>query len=261
MDENNSTEITEVIESGEQPEVVDQENETQDDFALVDEESTAEQSDAVDQTPEDNHAAKLARLSAQRDARKREEQRKAEEDREWAECEAINPITGNPFRSKKEFFEYNAEVKKANQQKRAEASGRTVTEIEEEDADRDFIRKIRQKESETQSREAFMEDDLINFVQAHPDVDVVKLDNNTQFREYCGSRYGKESLASLYEGYQKLVKNAEQSFKADTRQLRGTGSGANGGERMTAEQKRNLDAWNAAFPEMKMSPSEFMRKK
>ena len=99
-------------------------------------------------------------------------------------------------------------------------------------------------------------------VQNYPDVDVVKLDGNDNFRKFCGTRYGKEPLADLYTDYLSLVDVSEKAgaAKRDTRSERSTGSGSDGGARLTAQQQRDIKEWRDRFPYMDMSPAEFSKR-
>ncbi len=223
------------------------------------------------QTHEDNAAAKAARIRAQREAQKAlsEEKRRAqiEADRRIAESGVINPYTGMPFASVKEFEEYGSKVKTAELEKKARETGRTVEDLREEEENKAYIRKKRQEESEAADRakqdEAegeFFKNDLLDFMEKHPEVDVEKLDSNPVFRKFCGSRYGKEPLSDLYEAYADIVGESvrQGADRAQSRSNRSTGAGQPGGEKLTAQQKRDLERWNAENPEMAMTPKEFL---
>lgn len=263
MEENNSTEVTEVIESGEQAEVVDQQEERNSDFDMVevtddshddavdhhetesgDEETESDKTDIAEGETEkadkekqsrlDNQAARLARLKAERDARKAVTE---EADRRIRESGAINPYTEKPFQSLKEFEEYGKRVKAAE-------SGEEYHETPEEPKN---------------TAEDFFKDDLINFMESHPGVDVEALDNNPNFRKFCGTRYGREPLSNLYDDYVSLVSTAEKVGKAkDTRAERSTGSGAAGGAVLSPAQRAALNDWNRHNPDMKMTAKEFL---
>lgn len=289
----NSTE-TNVVNSGEQEEVVVPESHNSD-FDIVDapaseleytseepkeeakEEEKADdgQSEVVDtqkQTKEDNHFAKLARLNAQKEARANAERlANARLAQMLRESGVENPYTDKPFETVEEFQEYGKKVREAKLREKAESTGQSYEEVEEEENAKAYLRnKKREEESnrlaaqkrteaEQASRNFFM-DDLQNFMEAYPDVDVAKLDNNQNFRRFCGSRYGHEPLANLYKDYTELVSISEKAgaAKRDTRNDRSTGTGSSGGARLTAEQQRSLQEWNTRHPEMKMTPQEYM---
>jgi len=269
MSEDYNSEVT----NDEQIDVVDQ-SESQDDFALIPEEESEGtddgQAEVVDQpqSREDNHIARQARLKAERELSEKAQRMATEEaDRRIRESGAVNPYTDRPFESLKEFEDYGRKVKEAEQRERAENEGKTLDEVVQEDADREYIRKKKAEESEAaeraekkREREQFFREDLENFQERYPDVDVEKLDSNKKFRKFVGSRYGREPLAELYEDYIDLVSEAEKNgiAKATTRSNRSTGTGESGGQTLTAQQKKDLDTWNRNNPDMKMTAKEFM---
>lgn len=210
------------------------------------------------QSRQDNAAIRAARLRAEREA-----------DEKIARSGVINPYTGRPFRSVKEFEEYGGRVAESELQKESSRTGRSVDELKEERENREFLRKLREKDKAADSaaraaaqRSAFIRQDALDFVAKYPKVDVAKLENNQQFRKFCGSRYGKEPLAKLYEDFRGLVGEAESQGGAKARASSGrsTGSGGGGGELLTAEQRKSLAEWNAANPDMRMSAKEFLGK-
>lgn len=260
--ENNSTETevtTQVTETGgEQAEVVDQQEQSYNPFALV---GDGSQADSVDQqkgdgegepesepkqSKEDNSAARLARLKAERDSRnavaEARKQEQEEADRRIRESGAIDPYTGKPFNSVAEFEAYGRKVKAAESGEDPETVSRTEPKEPKKNNERDFFL-----------------DDAIAFVEKYPDVDLAALDMNPSFKKFCGSRYGKESVVTLYEDYVALVHEAEKAGRAkDTRSERSTGSGAVGGAVLSSAQKRSLDEWNRRNPDMKMTAKEYL---
>ena len=120
--------------------------------------------------------------------------------------------------------------------------------------------KAREMELRQALQQAFFERDTKDFLEKHPEVDLVKLDGNPLFRRFCGSRYGMESLAKLYEDYREIVDGAEKAARAavQSRSKRSTGSGGGGGDILTAKQRASLEAWNRANPDMKMTAREFL---
>lgn len=216
------------------------------------------------QTPEENAAIRAARIRAQKEA---EAEAAARTDAAIAGLSGLrNPYTGKPFASLKELSEYSANVLKAENEKRAKETGRSIAEIEEDAANRAFLSELRrERQSEAlQNRSApqddFIRRDLADFLQKHPTVDVAKLDANEKFRLFCGSRYGREPLAQLYDEYQIIVGDAERSAvtRAEQKAQRSTGGGTPGGVTLTPSQKKDLDRWNAEHPEMAMTAKEFL---
>lgn len=114
-----------------------------------------------------------------------------------------------------------------------------------------------------QREKAFVAGDLGNFMARYPEVDVRALDNDKAFRRFCGSRYAREPLADLYRDYLALAGNAMETARVreQSRTRRATGSGSSGvGTGLTAGEQRELDAWNKAFPSMKMTAKEFLER-
>ena len=304
-DFDNSTEQiveSQEVQSGEQENVVDSQesyNSVRDDFRMVntddnqagvvDQQSGSEEedgntgegaaeaeSDGADrnehhQTREDNAAAKAARLRATREAEakaaKMQAEAKAEADRRIQAAGVINPYTGKPFSSIEEFEDYSKKVKDAEIAKKARETGKSVSQLTEEEEAAEYIRRKRQEESEAESKrreedkqKEFFKNDLLDFMDRYPAVDVQKLDNNQAFRKFCGSRYGKEPLADLYESYVELVGDASKAatIKAEAKSARSTGTGEKGGEVLSPAQKKALDEWNKMNPEMAMTPKEFL---
>lgn len=224
----------------------------------------AGQSEEERNTREENRAIRAARLRAQREA---ESRAAARLDEEIAKSGVRNPYTGKPFANMKEFREYGERLREAELAERSKKTGRSVEELSEEEANRAFLTELRRREEEkrasstrAQERRAFIENDVIDFVTKHPDVDVEKLENNPSFRRFAGSRFGKEPLAELYEAYRDLVSEAGRSGaeKAASRASRSTGAGSSGGAALTPTQQRALDRWNAENPDMAMTAKEFL---
>lgn len=281
----NSTEmnVNAGVESGEQNGVVDHTSHNSDfdnvevkesDLNRFAEEKADDgQGDAVDthkQNREDNRFAKQARLKAEREAKANAERMANEKlAKILKESGVENPYTDKPFESVEEFTEYGKKVRDAKLKEKAEESGKTIEEVREEEEAKEFLRsKKKQEESERLAEQQkaeesnFFQEDLANFLEAYPDVDVVKLDANENFRKFCGTRYGHEPLADLYTDYLSLVDVSEKAgaAKRDTRSERSTGSGSDGGARLTAQQQRDIKEWQERFPNMKMSPAEFAKR-
>lgn len=241
------------------------------------------------QTREENAAIRAARIRAQRDAEAAAMAKAAARtDEEIANSGVINPYTGRPFSSMREFREYGDKLRKADIAKRAKQTGRSVADIEEDEANRAFISSLRRaaerKDSGAQTEPVwrpdtgagpqtggqtgkggeldFFRQDLNAFRAAYPNVDVAALDRNPRFRRFVGSRYGREPLASLYGDYLDIVGEAGAAAvaKAENRSTRSTGGGTSGGSHLSPTQKAELDRWNQEHPEMKMTAKEFMQR-
>ncbi|MBQ9646848.1 MAG: hypothetical protein IJV43_00625 [Oscillospiraceae bacterium] len=102
--------------------------------------------------------------------------------------------------------------------------------------------------------------DLDEFLARHAGVDVEKLMRNAKFLRFCGSRMGREPLATLYDDFTALVSEAGAAAVArlQSRSMRSTGGGAAAGGTLSPAQKYVLDAWNAEHPEMAMTAREFL---
>ena len=224
----------------------------------------ADQEGAQNRTREDNAAIRAARIRARREA-EAEFGRKADED--IAASGVINPYTGKPFTSMKEFQDYGKKVREANIAEVAKKTGKSVEEVTAEENDREFLRKMRREAEQKTERQravdeqnAFIRNDVMDFVEKYPDVDLEKLENNPKFRKFCGSRFGKEPLAGLYEDFCDTVADASVAAtqRQASRSARSTGGGNTGGGALTPSQKRDLDAWNRANPDMAMTAKEFL---
>ena len=107
----------------------------------------------------------------------------------------------------------------------------------------------------------FIADDAREFARRFPEADLAGRDASESFRRFCGSRYGREPLSELYADYLEVAGGALRAAQARgaSRAARSTGSGGSGSyEALTARQQSELDAWNRAFPQMKMSAREYL---
>lgn len=216
----------------------------------------ATQGRAKNQTREDNSAARQARLRAEREA-----------DERIARSGMLNPTTGRPFRNMEELERFGKAQREAEVQRIAKQTGRNADDVREEMNDRDFVRELREAgeaqraaaQAAEQKRE-FLVRDAQNFREKHPGVDIVKLEQNRNFRKFCGSRFGVEPLAELYDDYKAIVGGAESAGRAgaESRRSRSTGSGSAGGEVLSASQRAALAQWNRDNPDMKMTAKEFL---
>ena len=127
------------------------------------------------------------------------------------------------------------------------------------------MRELAGRESERRSHEEeqmrFIADDAREFARRFPEADLAGLDASENFRRFCGSRYGREPLSELYADYLEIAGGALRAAQArrESRAARSTGSGGSGSyEALNARQQSELDAWNRAFPQMKMSAREYL---
>ena len=250
---------------GDQVDVVDQTNETHEDggqAGVVDQQETKEQKQA--QSRADNAALKAARLQGSREA---ESRLRAQFDREIAESGAVNPTTGKPFQSFKEFQEYGKKYQEELLEEQAEKTGRPIEELREEAENRAYISRQRKEaeakkgqSSKLQEEQQRLIEDAMEFQRRHPNVDIAELEKNPKFRKFAGSRLYKDSISDLYDDYLELVSDAQETGRAQagSKASRGTGGGT-GGEtvRLTPAQQKELDEWNRENPGMKMTAAEF----
>ena len=250
---------------GDQVDVVDQTEETHEDggqAGVVDQQETEAKKQA--QTRAENAALKAARLQGSREA---EARLRAQFDREIEESGAVNPETGKPFQSFKEFQAYGKKYQEELLEEQAEKTGRPIEELREEAANRAYISKQRKeaeakkgqssKQAEEQQR---LIEDAMEFQRRHPNVDITELEKNPKFRKFAGNRLYKDSISDLYDDYLELVSDAQETGRAQagSKASGGTGGGT-GGEtvRLTPAQQKELDEWNRENPGMKMTAAEF----
>lgn len=228
------------------------------------------------QSREENAAIHAARLRAQRDAEAAAAAKAAAKmDEEIAGMKGlVNPYTQKPFASMAELREYSERMNRSQTEQRAKEAGKSVEELTEDEANRQFLSQLRkQMEQEGKAAEdarkaaeaqrAFIERDVLDFAEKYPDVGLeglTALEQNKKFRQFCGSRFGREPLAELYGSYLSLMGDAGDAAvkKAASRSARSTGAGTDGGAILTPDQKKALDRWNRDNPEMKMTAKEFL---
>lgn len=179
-----------------------------------------------------------------------------------------DPATGETIRDLEGLDAYSKAYRTQQIAARAKAEGRSVAEVTEEEDNKDFLREQRREAAEKKKREdeearqqSWIAKDAAAFTAAYPDVDLAKLDGDAAFRRFCGSRYGKEPLADLYEDYLEIAGGAERAgaLKAGSKSARATGTGGgSGSDTLTAAQQKALDEWNRNYPNMKMTAKEFL---
>ena len=215
-----------------------------------------------------NAAMAAARRRAEKDT---EERMRLQTDDDIRNLRIPNPAKpGSYFNSKKDLEDYSGALRRAEAEKRAKAEGRSVEDVLEDDEDRAFLRAQRAEAKKTaaaqqkkQEQEKFIGEDIEDFRQRYPNVDIAALDANPAFRRFAGTRYGKEHLADLYGDFVELVGEAAASAAASAsdKQERSTGHGSGGsGGTITAAQRAALKEWNEDHPEMQMTEKEFLER-
>lgn len=247
-----------------------QNDEGNDDSATSEGEGHEPAEDAAQQEAEKtrkfNAAMKAARLAGEKAAEERLGKSHSER---IANMRLPNPEKpGEYFTTIEQMEEYSKNYRRAQAEVRAKREQRSVDEIIEEDENRAFLTRQR-KEAETAKNRP--QADNRSALQAHlsemqerfPNVDILKLEQNRNFRAFCGSRYGKESLADLYESYTELIGSTERATvaKAQSKAQRDTGGASGkGSATLTSAQKAALQRWNENNPDMKMTEKEFMER-
>lgn len=230
----------------------------------------AEQAVKQQQSREENSAIRAARIRARREA---EAEARARMDEEIAGLGIVDPYDkSRTFRSMKELREYQERFRRDALAQEAKKTGRSVEEVTEDAANREYVSRKRREEAEqtaaaerAREQKRFFENDVLDFIGKYPQFDqksLAELENNQKFRRFCGSRFGREPLSDLYGAYLEVVGEAGAAAvaKATSRQQRSTGSGSTGGVQLSPAQKAALDTWNAEHPEMAMTAKEFLRR-
>lgn len=220
------------------------------------------------QSREDN-----ARFQAARKAGEAAGQRRTEERFRGAlqKLGMTDPDSGETIDTVEGLTAYADKLRHARLKNESEKTGRSMAELEEEEDAKEVVRKQKRERAENEKREEetrrqreWVAADAADFSAKHPDVDLAKLDANARFRKFCGSRYGREPLAQLYEDWQEFAGEeaaAKAVGKAAEKDERSTGAGGGGvSDGLTAAQQRALDEWNREYPQMKMTAKEFLRR-
>lgn len=181
-----------------------------------------------------------------------------------------NPYTGGNIGSIEELDQYNAEYRKQALEKRAQAQGKEVGELREDEANREFLSKMRRADAEQEKQRArqrrheeFLRSDLQDFTRKYPNVDPAALENNSRFRTFSKGRLYSEPLAEIYADFEAFTTEAERAAlaKKQDRDSRSVGAGAStAGATLTGEQQKRLDEWNRRYPEQKMTAKDFYKR-
>ena len=85
--------------------------------------------------------------------------------------------------------------------------------------------------AEAAGEDDFVAGDYEDFTQRFPDTDLRELEENGMFLRFCGSRYGRESLADLYEDFLEITRAVWEAAVQSTedKRSRSTGTGGAGG--------------------------------
>lgn len=225
----------------------------------------ASQSQQGGQSHQDNAAARAARIRAEQETAQRLQR---QYDEQVAGMGIVNPYTGQPFKSFKDFLDYGQRFRADQLAAEAKKQGKTVEELREEQENQSWIQQKRREEATQRQamaalerRKSFVRADLETFVAKFPGVDPGKLEQNPKFRKFAKNRLYKEPLSELYSDFLELVSDAERSAveRAASRSGRSTGGGQSGGaDGLTPAQRAELEEWNRDNPSMKMTAKEFL---
>jgi len=217
------------------------------------------------QSHEDNRRYQAARRSGEEAGYQRAVK---EMNQRIARAGMRSPDTGEIIGDIDGLESFSKSVRRQRIAEKAKREGRPEAEVEEEEANREFVSASRREAAEKKKDEekkaeqqAWIANDVRDFTKRFPDVDLGRLENNQAFRRFCGSRYAREPLGDLYEDYLEIAGEAAKAAvqKAESKTERATGSGVgSGAETLTASQQRELDAWNKTYPQMKMTAKEFL---
>ena len=217
------------------------------------------------QSHEDNRRYQAARRSGEEAGYQRAVR---EMNQRIARAGMRNPGSGELIGDIDGLESFSASIRKQRIAEKAKREGRPEAEVEEEEANREFVSQSRREAAEKKKadeeaarQQKWIAEDVKDFAERFPDVDLGKLDGNKAFRQFCGSRYGKEPLGDLYEDYLEIAGNAAQAAvqKAESKKERATGTGGgSGADTLTASQQKELDEWNRNYPQLKMTAKEFL---
>lgn len=118
-------------------------------------------------------------------------------------------------------------------------------------------------EPEAENVSVDLDNDIESFKQAYPHVSLEKLIAAPAFIGFGKYRFGVEPFADIYKEYSEFVKAIEDAAlaKRARRNERSTGGGQSTPYTgLTREQSEQLEAWNKAYPQLKMTPKEFLSK-
>ena len=174
------------------------------------------------------------------------EQAKAE--RELAELEEQARVEGTSPELLKEIKELKGQVKELSEEKEAIKAAKQ--------AELDRIKAEEEADAAWQTQ-------VDEITEAHPDIDLETLNENTKFIKFIKGKSGM-TLKELYEDFIEFIGETESAAikKAMSKAERSTGNGkGNSGKAsiLTDEQKKTLSDWNRKNPPgLQMSEKEFL---
>ena len=269
MDEFELNPIGEETDGGEQEneDLHEDEGTVSEDEGASEEGKSEEADDAGRQTQKQSREFNAAMRAARQRAEKETAERlSAANDRRIADMRIPNPEKpGEYFGSMEDLDTYSKNLRRAQAEERAKREKRPLQEIIDEDENREWMRRKREEEtlgSKSKGNDSFVVEDIKDFRNRYPDVDILKLESNASFRRFAGSRYGKEPLGDLYEDYLEVVGEAKRSasVRKEEKRARGSGGGSGSAPALSSSQKAALKRWNENNPDMKMTEKEFLER-
>lgn len=262
----------EMLNEGAAGEIVTPETEVEDPSTLAEAEGekgngTAERSTGKEtQSHEDRARYSAARRQGER---KGYERAFKEIDARIAGAGLIDPITNQPITSLKEYEDYGRRYRQQRLETKAREQKKTLAQVEDEEAAMELLARKRREDGEREeaarkqkAQLEWLQQDLMDFEEAFPGVDIAKLEADPKFMKFCGKRWGKVPAAELYTDYLDVVGKAQIDAAASqqSKRERSTGAGVGAGaDVLSPQQRQELEEWNNAFPDMKMTEKEFRK--
>lgn len=192
-----------------------------DDFEDEEQEEKEEKEESSKEEQDKEERARQAKLRREREAREREQREKAIKDEAYLkgqlEATKVNPYTNEPIDD-----EYDLKILKV--QKELEKEGKDpIADLPKRLAqlNRSADLEAKKEESARKEREDAIDNDIKDFKSKYPKVDIFKLLNDQDFKDYSDGRLGVKggkSLAQIYEDFErfksKYTKKEEESHKA-----------------------------------------------
>ena len=182
--------------------------------------------------------------------------------------------TGTVQEKREAIRAYKEELKKAQElESLQDEATQTGTSPELLAEIRELKKELSEIKAERQAKEQSIKDEakknaeweqqINDFEEAYPDVDLKELNNNDRFIKFIKGKQG--TLKELYDDFSDFIGEAEKStiIKLKSKESRSTtsskSSGASDGGTygLNSEQLATLDEWNRRNPQMKMSVKEF----
>lgn len=148
--------------------------------------------------------AEQARIRREKEQKEREEKIKKEAFEQGKKQALLEAQKINPFTETEINDEYDLEV--LNIQKKIKESGGDPL----KDLPKELAKKRReeaQKREEKSNEDEKINSDIKEFSEENPDIDVKKLLENEDFKDYCEGKLGKKPLKEIYAKFMKLKGN------------------------------------------------------